>query len=96
MAFKTKAEKRAYKIGFKKGNKNNQHFKSNDPLDRIPLNYQNNVLMGEDEYRGIHREMVNLFGRDNYDLVRKLSITAYKDLYGDRVLRDHYGVKRSK
>ena len=96
MAFKTKAEKRAFKIGFKKGNKNYYHFKSKDPLDSIPLNYQNNVLMAEDEYRGIRREMASLFGRDKYDLVSKLSITAYKDLYGDRVLRDHYGIKKGR
>ena len=95
MAFNTKAEKRAFRFGFLKGQKNKKRV-TKDPLDKIPLNYQNNVLMGDEKYQEIRREMASLFGRDKNDLVRKLSITAYKDLYGDRFLRDHYGIKKGR
>lgn len=97
----TAAEKQSYKRGFLAGlfsakkNKSSNSKKSTVVKKRtladIPNSFQHNVLFDDDTYKGIYRHYVREMGLE-HETARDYALTMYKKKYGDKILREHYGL----
>ncbi len=101
------AEKKSWKRGFLAGlfsskrttkntkkvssvkQKNSKYKKVSD----IPFDYQHNVLFADENYSSLFRSLANhrdyAFGSDEHI---KETLSIYKRSFGDKKIKDHYGI----
>ncbi len=91
------SERKSYRNGFLAGlfarkKKRNSSKKTSDfrTVNKIPLNYQHNVLFSDERYRDMYKSYID----NGFEVgeAYKLAIPKYKKKYGDSVLKEHYNI----